>query len=70
MLTVDHFEGERVICSDDGGMPVVLGVSELLSPASEGDSLCKVAGGYAVDVNATDARRRRMRERLNGLFDD
>ncbi|MCE5236473.1 MAG: DUF3006 domain-containing protein [Clostridiaceae bacterium] len=70
MLTVDRFEGERVVCIDDEGEPVVLGISELLSPAREGDSLREVAGGYAVDAAATDARRRRMRERLNRLFKD
>jgi hypothetical protein len=70
MLIVDRFEGEVIICTNGEGAPVTLDKAAILSPVREGDALIETQNGcYDVDKSLSDARRRKMRKRLDSLFD-
>jgi len=69
MLIVDRFEGDFIICTDGEGAPVMLEKAAVLTPVKEGDTLIETQSGcYDVDKALSAARRRKMRKRLDSLF--
>ncbi len=69
MLVIDRFEGDSAVCVDDEGNTTVLDRGALTGRVREGAVLAEADGGYAVDEEATKARRKKMRERLDRLFE-
>ncbi|MDD6060275.1 MAG: DUF3006 domain-containing protein [Ruminococcus sp.] len=67
MTVFDRKEGDTAFLETDSG---IIGISadELPSDASEGDILIKIDGAWLVDREATEKRRRRIRNKLKRLM--
>lgn len=67
MTVFDRKEGDTAFLETDSG---IIGISadELPSDASEGDILIKIDGVWIVDREATEKRRRRIRNKLKRLM--
>lgn len=66
MMIIDRFEGDIAVIECDDGM---LDISRNLLPenAVEGDVIISYNGAYSVDTEATENRRKALRERFNRL---
>lgn len=67
MIIIDRFEGDKAILETDDGT-TVLDRALIPQSAEEGDVLCFAEGVYAVDSEATEARRAEIREKLCRLI--
>lgn len=67
MTVFDRKEGDTAFLETDSG---IIGISadELQPDASEGDILIKIDGAWIVDREATEKRRRRIRNKLKRLM--
>ena len=70
MLIIDRFEGKFAVCEQDGGKMVNIDRSRLPEEAREGDVLTSDGNGFAVDHKETELRRKRIRERMDRLFEN
>ncbi len=69
MYIVDRFEGEFAICEDENKQMHHIKKHELPLEIKEGDCIRCTEDGYVIDVNATDARRSRIRNLMSQLFE-
>lgn len=69
MMILDRFEGKFAVLEDDG---VMKNVPRNLLPKNirEGDVVVKNGGEYLLDEKNTAARRKKIAELQNGLFED
>ena len=68
MLYVDRIEEEIVVCEDENGRMVCIDMANFDTQVREGDCVVPNGDRYAVDVQATKARRAAVRKRFGGLF--
>ncbi|MBQ7027899.1 MAG: DUF3006 domain-containing protein [Ruminococcus sp.] len=67
MTVFDRKEGDTAFLETDSGI-IGISVDELPPDASEGDILIKIDGAWIVDREATEKRRRRIRNKLKRLM--
>lgn len=66
MIIIDRFEGDLAVLETDSGM-IQAARSLLPENAQEGDILTQTADGYAVDAEATQARREKLLARMKRI---
>lgn len=66
MIIIDRFEGDLAVLETDSGM-IQAARSLLPEHAREGDILTQTADGYAVDAEATQARREKLLARMKRI---
>jgi len=64
MLVIDRFEGEYAVIETDKGM-INMPRAELPAGAKEGDTLL-----LTIDAEETEARQKRIDDKMNKLFKD
>lgn len=67
MTVFDRKEGDTAFLETDSGI-IGINADELPPDASEGDILIKIDGAWIVDREATEKRRRRIRNKLKRLM--
>lgn len=69
MIVLDRFEGDFAVIEEDGVMKNI--PKELIDKnATEGSILIKKGNRYTTDENETAARRKKIAELQNSLFED
>lgn len=67
MIIIDRFEGEFAVCETDGGM-VDIKRSLLPGDAREGSVINEKDGRYVIDTATENARKSRLFNMQNDLF--
>ncbi len=68
-LIVDRFEGEYAVCEDENKNMVSILKAELPEDAQEGSVLQVNDGSVTVDREETDNRKRRIKGKMDGMWD-
>lgn len=69
MLIVDRIENNLVVCIDSASGEIFdIPVSAFSQDIKEGVVVKKINNLYEIDYNATENRRKAMRDKLNSLF--
>lgn len=66
--SVERIEENIVLCEDDDGNAVKMKLEDLPKGIREGDIIAKTDGGYIVDADETELRRRKMAELQKSVF--
>ena len=66
--SVERIEENIVLCEDDDGNVVKIKLEDLPKGIREGDIIAKTDGGYIVDADETELRRRKMAELQKSVF--
>lgn len=66
--SVERIEENIVLCEDDDGNAVKMKLEDLPKEIREGDIIAKTDGGYIVDTDETELRRRKMTELQKSVF--
>ncbi len=67
---IDRFEGIYAICEDEGKSFINIEKDKLPSEIKEGDCIISDEDGiYSLDIEATEERKRRIRKKLDRLFE-
>lgn len=68
MLSIERFEGGFAICENENQQQITIPVTLLPAGAAEGDMIAHdSSGGYRLDTQARDARRKAVAERLTKM---
>lgn len=65
--TIDRISEIVVICEDENGDMVKVKASALPEGVREGDILTEADGTWTLELEETERRRQRIREKLRGL---
>ncbi|CUX72343.1 hypothetical protein BN3590_04658 [Clostridium sp. C105KSO15] len=65
--TIDRISEKVVICEDENGDMVKVQASALPEGVREGDILTEADGTWTLELEETERRRQRIREKLRGL---
>ncbi|HBG10788.1 MAG TPA: DUF3006 domain-containing protein [Clostridium sp.] len=65
--TIDRISEIIVICEDENGDMVKVQASALPEGVREGDILTEADGTWTLELEETERRRQRFREKLRGL---
>ncbi|KEZ88426.1 MULTISPECIES: DUF3006 domain-containing protein [Clostridia] len=65
--TIDRISEIIVICEDENGDMVKVQASALPEGVREGDILTEADGTWTLELEETERRRQRIREKLRGL---
>ena len=68
--SLDRIEGEYAVLIDENGLPENVPLSLLPKEAKEGSMLENTEGGYLLDAEETNERRKKLFELQNSLFFD
>ncbi|HBD01116.1 MAG TPA: DUF3006 domain-containing protein [Lachnoclostridium sp.] len=65
--TIDRISEMVIICEDENGDMVKVKASALPEGVREGDILTEADGMWTLELEETERRRQRIREKLRGL---
>jgi len=65
--TIDRISEMVIICEDENGDMVKVKASALPEGVREGDILTETDGMWTLELEETERRRQRIREKLRGL---
>lgn len=65
---IDRFKSDYAICEDENQQMVNIPIKELPANLKEGDCLIYKNGVYTIDSNSTEARKKRIRDKMNDIF--
>jgi len=65
--TIDRISEMVIICEDENGDMVKVKASALPEGVREGDILTEAEGMWTLELEETERRRQRIREKLRGL---
>ncbi len=65
---LDRFEGENAILEDEYGKDLIISINELPKSAKEGDLIKYINDTYLIDIEGTDARKKRINEKMKKLI--
>lgn len=69
-LIIDRFEGSFAVCEQENGSFITIPRFHLPKEAKEGDCIHYINNTYKVDEDETKARRIRIQEKMNSLWED
>jgi hypothetical protein len=67
--TIDRISEMVIICEDENGDMVKVQASALPEGVREGDILTEADGMWTLELEETERRRQRIREKLRGLIE-
>ncbi len=67
--TIDRISDMVIICEDENGDMVKVQASALPEGVREGDILTEADGMWTLELEETERRRQRIREKLRGLIE-
>ena len=65
---IDRFEGKKAVCEAEDGTTTVFDKELIPDDAGEGDVLVSSKGNLFLNKEATEARRKRIRDKFNKLI--
>jgi len=65
--TIDRISEMVIICEDENGAMVKVKASALPEGVREGDILTETDGMWTLELEETERRRQRIREKMRGL---
>lgn len=65
---IDRFVDDYAVCEDENKQMVNIPIKELPANIKEGDCLIYENGVYTVDSNWADARKKRIRDKMDDIF--
>lgn len=66
--SIEKIENNIAVCENDDGETLKLNLSQLPPNAKEGDILIQSDEGFTLDLDETQARRRKMAELQKNIF--
>lgn len=67
--TIDRIEGEYAVCETEAKNHIAISLEKLPDSVKEGDVIVSKGEVYEIDHGETQARRRRIREKMRNLFE-
>lgn len=69
-IIIDRFEGSFAVCEQENGSFITIPRFHLPKEAQEGDCIQYINNTYTINENETNARRIRIQEKMNSLWED
>lgn len=68
-FSIDRIEGAFAICEDGGGETISFRLKDLPPEVHEGDIIERTDKGFAIKIDETAVRRRKMAQMQKSLFE-